>query len=148
MVKLRSGLCNPVFTVRCKKISYDNKIKNGTECEKSRFPDAFIINSNIIFNLCFIRESQQILRQLNMHIFYILPILLLILDLIFELWECTKSRIIPICHSRGVNWNNHWVVVTICAFISSGGGGLDDMVLMSLLCSLLCCDFRVGLGLP
>ena len=37
-------------------------------------------------------------------------------------------------------------MVTICAFISSGGGGLDDMVLMSLLCSLLCCDFRVGLG--
>ena len=40
MVKLRSGLCNPFFTVRWKKISYDNKNKNGTESEKSRFPDA------------------------------------------------------------------------------------------------------------
>jgi hypothetical protein len=25
--------------VKWKKISYDNKIKNGTECEKSSFPD-------------------------------------------------------------------------------------------------------------
>ena len=32
-------MCNPVFTVKWKKISYDNKIKNGTECEKSSFPD-------------------------------------------------------------------------------------------------------------
>ena len=47
MVKLRSGLCNPVFTVRWKKISYDNKNKNGTESEKSRFPDVNSLNNSI-----------------------------------------------------------------------------------------------------
>ena len=34
----------------------------------------------------------------------------------------------------------------ICVFRSFGGGGLDDMVLMSWLCCLLCCEFRFGLG--
>ena len=44
MAKLRSGLCNPVFTVRWKKISCDKKNKNGTQSEKSMFPDVGLYN--------------------------------------------------------------------------------------------------------
>ena len=37
--KIKKWIVQSSFYCEMEKISYDNKIKNGTECEKSRFPD-------------------------------------------------------------------------------------------------------------
>ena len=38
-VKLISGLHNPLFTLRLKNVCGNSKNRNGTKCEKFRFPD-------------------------------------------------------------------------------------------------------------